>query len=175
RRGKPRRSNVFLWRNGSAAVLLHEAIGHAAEHGHAPLQWPSWLTVRDEDADLLREPPRRWRRESFRDLPLRRMTNLVVAQHDAPFAPPDDYIEINLIRGGAYDPLTEMVTIDVAHATHQGEAIAPFRIRQSRDEVARALRGATGEPLRYPGVICSSEGQELFVGSHAPVMLTSFA
>ena len=29
-----------------------------------------------------------------------------------------------------------------------------------------------GPPLRYPGVICSREGQELYVPSFAPLMVT---
>jgi hypothetical protein len=43
----------------------------------------------------------------------------------------------------------------------------------SRQAIARALIGAEGHPQRYPGVICSREGQELFVASHAPVLLTA--
>lgn len=165
---------TFVWHNGSAAVLLHEAIGHAAEHGHAPLAWPSWLTVHDEDADLLQGPPKRMRRESFRDVPLPRMTNLIARQQGAPFELPDDAIDIHLVSGGAYDPLTEVVTLDVSLAFANGHRVAPFTIRRTRAEVARALIGASGEAIRYPGVVCSSEGQELFVGSHAPVMITSF-
>ena len=42
---------------------------------------------------------------------------------------------------------------------------------ESRANIARAFIGASGEPLRYPGVICSREGQELVVGSSAPLLL----
>ena len=42
----------------------------------------------------------------------------------------------------------------------------------SRAEIAASLSGASGEPIRYPGVICSREGQELYVASHAPVIIT---
>ena len=35
----------IIWKNGTAAVLLHEAIGHAAEHDHEPIDWPAWLSV----------------------------------------------------------------------------------------------------------------------------------
>ncbi|HLJ74830.1 MAG TPA: hypothetical protein VKU62_09610 [Thermoanaerobaculia bacterium] len=169
---KPARTH-FVWRNGSAAVLLHEAIGHAAEHGHEPLDWPKWLRVRDESrdgtADLLAgEAPLGTRRESFRDVPLRRMTRLVAAQHDASFELPDDRVEIHLIAGGAYEPLTEIVTINVAVSD-----AGPFTIRAARRAIARSLAGATGAPIRYPGVICSREGQELYVGSHAPVIVTT--
>ena len=155
-------------------MLLHEAIGHATEHGHAPLEWPPWLRVRDAARDgrvanlLAGEQPAATRRESFRDVPLRRMTNLVVEQHGAPFELPDDRIEIQLVAGGAYEPLTEIVTINVAISD-----AGPFTIRAPRRAIARSLVGAQGNPIRYPGVICSREGQELYVGSHAPVIVTT--
>jgi hypothetical protein len=183
---------ALVWRNGSAAVLLHEAVGHAAEHHAPPVAWPEWLTVHDEPGlrsaatqsppwigeggnsvaalrrrDLLREPPATLRRESFRDIPLPRMTNLVARQHGAPFAVPAHFIDVHLVAGGFYDPLTDVVTIDVAVSS-----AGPFTIRDSRANVAASLLGAMGEPLEYPGVICSREGQELVVGSHAPVLVT---
>jgi len=171
---RARGTRHFVWRNGSAAVLLHEAIGHAAEHGHAPLSWPSWLRVRDAARDgrvanlLTGDAPAAMRRESFRDVPLRRMTNLIVEQHGAPFEMPKDCVKIDLVAGGAYEPLTEIVTIHVAVSD-----AGPFTIRAPRRSIARSLVGAQGNPIRYPGVICSREGQELYVGSHAPVMVTT--
>jgi hypothetical protein len=173
-RHPPPAARHFLWRNGSAAVLLHEAIGHAAEHGHAPLPWPSWLRVRDAARDgrvanlLSGDAPAAMRRESFRDVPLRRMTNLIVEQHGAPFELPKAVIGIDLVAGGAYEPLTEIVTINVAVS----EA-GPFTIRAPRRSIARSLIAARGNPIRYPGVICSREGQELYVGSHAPEIVTT--
>ena len=164
----------FIWRNGSAAVLLHEAIGHAAEHGHAPLTWPSWLRVRDAARDgrvanlLAGDRPAAMRRESFRDVPLCRMTNLIVEQRGAPFETPEDAIEIQLVAGGAYEPLTESVTVHVAVSD-----AGPFTIHAPRSAIARSLIGAQGNPVRYPGVICSREGQELYVGSHAPLIVTT--
>ncbi|HJQ37145.1 MAG TPA: hypothetical protein VKB93_08400 [Thermoanaerobaculia bacterium] len=165
----------MIWRNGSAAVLLHEAIGHAAEHDHAPIEWPPWLHV---------DVPLRMRRETFRDVPLLRMTNLVAqVESGRPARPPGaggtpalhpDSIEILLVAGGSYEPLTQTVTLRVAAANHAGRRLPPFEIRASREDVARALLGAEGEPLRYPGVVCSREGQELIVGSYAPVMMTLF-
>ncbi len=152
------RSLPIVWQNGSAAVLLHEAIGHPNERGSAPVSWPSWLSV---DAPLVT------RRETFRDAPLPRMKHLVARQTGAPFAPPSQHIEVQLIAGGAYDPVSDIVTIDVAVST-----AGPFTIRRTRAEIAAALAGAAGEPVRYPGVICSREGQELYVASHAPVMIT---
>ena len=148
----------IVWLNGSAAVLLHEAIGHAREHDAATVAWPAWLSV---------EAPLVARRETFRDVPLPRMTRLVARQLGAPFALPDQRIEVYLVAGGAYDPVTDMVTINVAIST-----AGPFTIRRPRAQIAASLSGAVGEPVRYPGVICSREGQELYVASHAPVVIT---
>jgi len=171
----------IVWRNGSAAVLLHEAVGHAAEHEAKPVRWPSWLRVADlpgfavddtgataRGANLMNEPPACLRRESFRDVPLRRMTNVHVKKHGRPpFQLPRRFIDVYLVAGGAYDPLTDVVTIDVAVST-----AGAFTLRRTRAEVAESIAGATGVELRYPGVICSREGQELVVGSYAPVMIT---
>jgi hypothetical protein len=176
----PDRPWPIVWRNGSGAVLLHEAAGHAAEHQHPPLSWPRWLRARDEaaagSADLLAgELPRAVRRESFRDVPLPRMTSVKVEQDRAPFELPTRRIEVHLVSGGAYEPLTESVTIRVAIAdlvqNDRPRRLTPFTIRASRQAIARALVGAQGRPQRYPGVICSREGQELFVASHAPLLL----
>ncbi len=179
----PPRPLPIVWRNGSAAVLLHEAIGHAAEHRHKPLSWPRWLRARDvagdgKSADLIAgELPLAIRRESFRDVPLRRMTDLVIEQERAPFELPHERIEVHLVSNGAYEPLTEMIAIDVVVADlvtrDAARRLSPFAVRASRSAIVGALVGATGDPIRYPGVICSREGQELFVGSHAPVMVTS--
>jgi hypothetical protein len=155
----------MLWRNGTAAVLLHEAAGHAAEHGQSPFL-PPWLTL---------DNPLTPRRATFRDVPLLRMTNLVARQHDAPFELPDPRIEVLLVDGGHYEPLTEVVTLRIAAAElvdgNQTCRLAPFEY--VRERAAIAFLGATGDPIRYPGVICSREGQELVVGSHAPVMVTA--
>ncbi|MBV8545718.1 MAG: hypothetical protein JO093_02180 [Acidobacteria bacterium] len=148
----------IVWWNGSAAVLLHEAFGHASEHDAAPEVWPQWLSI---DAPLVS------RRETFRDVPLLRMKHLIAQQNDAPFALPDERVDVQLIAGGAYDPLTDVVTVDVAVSS-----AGPFTIRRSRAEIAASLAGASEEPVRYPGVICSREGQELYVASLAPVMIT---
>jgi hypothetical protein len=158
RNGSAPMRGPIVWLNGSAAVLLHEAFGHASEHDVAPVAWPPWLSI---DAPLTP------RRETFRDVPLLRMSHLIARQNDAPFALPDEYVEVQLVAGGAYDPITDIVTVDVAVSS-----AGPFTIRRSRAEIAASLAGASGEPIRYPGVICSREGQELYVASHAPVMIT---
>lgn len=163
---KPRKL-PFLWKHGTAAVLLHEAVGHPLEHEQAPIPLPPWLSI---------DVPLALRRASFKDVPLLRMTNVIARQNDAPFTLPAERIEIVLVDGGAYDPLTEQVTLRIAAANLvDGEsvrALAPFAIRQTRQAIVRSIVGASGEALRYPGVICSREGQELVVGSHAPLLLT---
>ena len=152
---RPLRPAPCVWHHGSAAVLLHEAVGHPRELGVPEIEWPRWLRV---------ETPMELRRASFSDVPLRRMTRVVVAQENAPFEMPERRIDVQLVRGGAYDPLTEVVTIDVA--------VPRFTIRATRAQIAAAMAGASGEPLRYPGVVCSREGQELVVGSFAPLLVT---
>lgn len=148
----------IVWQNGSAAVLLHEAIGHASEQGRESIGWPQWLSV---------DAPLAIRRETFRDVPMPRMRYLVATQKGAPFALPEKRIDVHLIAGGAYDPVTDVVTIDVVLSS-----AGPFTIRRTRSEIAASLAGATGNPVRYPGVICSREGQKLYVASHAPLLVT---
>lgn len=182
----------LVWRNGSGAVLMHEAAGHPAEHGREPVPWPSWLSVCDEPldavddlgrptrrADLLRgERPSSARTASFADVPLARMSRVVVRQENAPFAVPARRIDVHLVGAGGYDPLSDSVQLLVSGADlvdgGSVRALAPFVIEESRSSIAFALRGASGEAVRYPGVICSSEGQELVVGSYAPLLLTEF-
>ncbi|MBK5260811.1 MAG: hypothetical protein JJE51_14570 [Thermoanaerobaculia bacterium] len=183
----------IVWRGGSASVLLHEAAGHPAECGGAKAaKWPTWLSVHDEPeieiddsgnrcgiANLLAgEQPRAWRRASFSDLPLKRMSNVVVRQSNAPFELSPKRIEIDLVSAGHYDVLNDVVTIAVSAAElvdgRSRRTLAPFRIIETRACVAAALSGSEGEAIRYPGVVCSSEGQELVAGSHAPVVTTVF-
>ena len=157
----------FVWKNGSGAVLLHEAIGHPREHGQSSIALPPWLSV---------AAPLKLRRASFKDVPLQRMTDVVAHQRDAPFVLPEQRIEIMLVDGGSYDPLTELVTLRIAAANlvegQRVTALAPFTIHETREVMIRSIVGATGKTERYPGVVCSREGQELVVGSYAPVLLT---
>lgn len=159
----------IVWRNGSAAVLLHEAVGHPLEQGLDAAPLPEWLSV---DVDLAE------RRASFRDVPLRRMESLVARQTNAPFALPEVRIEVLLVDGGSFDPLTDEVSVQIAAADLVEHAtvtrLPPFALVRPRRGVVDAISGASGEPVRYPGVICSREGQELFVASFAPLILTVF-
>ena len=156
-----------LWKNGAGAVLLHEAAGHPAEHGHDDSVWPSWLRI---------DVPLALRRATFRDVPLLRMTTLTVSQNGAPFELPAERIEVLLVDGGAYEPLTDTVSLRIAAADLvRGTSVsrlAPFQLSAPRHSIAKSVVGAAGAPIRYPGVICSREGQELVVGSFAPLLLT---
>ena len=117
-------------RNGSGAVArsdrLAEWIGARccctrrsampANTMRAPVAWPAWLSI---DAPLV--PPARdvsRRSAAAHDASHR-------AQNDAPFALPDERIEVQLVAGGAYDPITDVVTIDVAVSS-----AGPFTIRR---------------------------------------------
>ena len=191
----------IIWRGGSGAVLLHEAVGHPAEADPATPEdgsrsstprWPKWLSVHDEPAvqfddegnrcmttDLLAgERPGAFRRASFSDVPLRRMTNLVVRQNGATFDLPAKRLEVDLITGGSFDPLTDTVTLQISASElidgRVRQTVAPFTLSETRSSISRALTGAMGDSDRYPGVICSSEGQALVVGSFAPVLVTVF-
>lgn len=191
----PLRPLPILWTGGTAAVLFHEAAGHPAEHGAAPVGWPSWLAVRDDPsagphgamrlddagravaaADLLTGPPRCARREGWRDAPLPRMTNLVVTHEDAPFELPANRIEVVLLDGGQWEPLSDQVHLHIARAFLVEGAkrrhLAPFAIRVPRARLATALLGARGTPEAYPGVLCRDEGQRIPVGSFACEILT---
>lgn len=157
----------ILWTHGTGAVLLHELVGHPLEHDIAT-SLPNWLTV---------DIPLSQRRATFRDVPLLRMQHVIATPHDAPFALPDSRIEITLIDDGHYEQLTDTITLNVGIADVIEGArrvrLAPFIFEAKRDEIR--FLGATGETLRYPGVICSREGQELVVPAHAPLLLTELA
>lgn len=157
-----------LWRNGSAAVLLHEACGHPLEHGRNALPLPPWLEV---------EIPLTLRRATFRDVPLLRMQHVIARQNEAPFLLPPTRVEVHLVDGGRYEPLTDVITLRIGAAdlVERGSPrpLAPFTFEVPRR--ALVFAGASGDPVRYPGVVCSREGQELVVPSHAPLVLTELA
>lgn len=168
-RNVPRDVAALVWRNGSGAVLLHEAIGHPREHGQPEIAWPAWLETDVRFAQ---------RRASFRDRPLWRMESLTAHQRGAPMSLPDRRIEVLLVDGGHYEPLTGTVRMRVAAADliegAEVARLAPFTVMSTRDKIAAELCGAEGESVRYPGVICSREGQEVVVPSAAPTLLTVF-
>jgi len=158
----------IVWRNGSGAVLMHEAVGHAEEHGH--------------EAIARVDIPRALRRQSFSDVPLMRMTEVRVAA-SAP-ARRDErgrsspHIEILLVAGGRYEPLTDCVSLSISAANlvdgDKRVRLRPFVIDETRERVAASIRDVGDVVRRYPGVICSKEGQELFVGSFSPDLVTEF-
>jgi hypothetical protein len=167
----------IVWRNGSAAVLLHEAAGHPAEHGHRKLGWPAWLAVTDDSpagrADLLAgEKPHAMRRESFADVPLVRMTNVIVDAGPVTAVLPPQRLEVMLVASGRYEPLNELVSLSISVANwvdgDRTVRVNPMEAHWSRVDVAQSITSATGAGHRYPGVICSKEGQEVFVSSNAP-------
>ena len=159
------RSAPLLWRNGSAAVLMHEAVGHS---GHDITK--SWLRVEVDHAT---------RQQSFSDVPLRRMKNVRVFCVEAAFSPPSSpYIEVLLVAGGRYDALNDRVSLSISAANLvDGDTkvrLRPFEIEEPRETIERALIAGEAEVHRYPGVICSSEGQNVYVGSYAPNLVTDF-
>ena len=118
------------------------------------------------------------RRATFRDVPLLRMRSVTVSQESAPFALPERRIEILLVAGGSFDALTHTVLVHVGAAElvegEERRRLAPFDVVETRTVIARSITGAAGPPLRYPGVVCSREGQELYVESWAPDLLTEW-
>jgi hypothetical protein len=177
-----------LWRGGSGAVLIHEALGHPAERG-VFANWPAWLEVSDEPSWRLDdtaqkvatriltrgEEPASLRREDFRATPLRRMSKLVVSAKSPAQQLPDPRIEIWMVGGGSWDRLTDSVdlfiTLGYLVEGDRKRVLRPFRLSVDRLEIPRRILGAFSEPSIYPGVICGDDGQRLMVGSVAPDLL----
>lgn len=197
RLSSPEGSHVFepaslplLWSNGTGGILLHEAVGHPA--GRAPHPpWPEWLQVRDDPEvtifetrlrggcgqprDLLASAPAMSRRASFRDPPMPRLTTLVASATAAPFEVPERHVEVLLAEGGSWDPITDRVRVRVLCADlvdgGERERLAPFTFESLRASIAASLSGARGEPVRYPGVLCSEHGQRIPVGTMSSDLL----
>jgi hypothetical protein len=181
--------------HGSGAVLMHEAAGHPSERGARHVAWPSWLEVADDPfAGAPRDAPRddcgrplslrlltrgespsAFRRWTFRDTPIVRMTTLRVSGSGSPVALPTRRIDVHLVEHGSWDPLSDVVSLRVSLAElvdGRDRALLPrFAIRATRRELASRLAGWFGEQTAYPGVICSDEGQTLPVGSIATGLL----
>jgi hypothetical protein len=186
----------ILWTAGTGSILFHESVGHPAEVGTSSLRWPDWLRVVDDpsaaglgamesdDIGLVVHPadltageiPSAFRREGFRDSPLRRMTSLRVELTGPDIEPPPDRIEVQHLAGGAWDPVTDRVSIRVASAIRVREgrrrALHPFVWSALRGEIPGSLLGAAGPAKAYPGVLCQDEGQRIPVGSASPDILT---
>jgi len=190
-----RDSYPTLWLEGSGAVLFHELIGHPSEASAPALSLPSWLEVMDDpgheglgsfSADDTGLPsrvallssgnrPAGFRRDNFRNPPLRRMSNLVVRHQQAPFSLPDSRVEIREVAGASWDELIDSVSLTITNADlvtpGRRQPLDTFRFHASRKDMAAAMAGARGSPVSYPGVICSREGQKVPVGSWAPDLL----
>lgn len=186
----------LVWLHGSGSVLLHEAIGHPAEVGAESRRWPSWLRVRDDpqaggigdmDQDdcgrtigsrelTEGEVPDAWRRESYRDVPLRRMTNLMVESEHVLRKLPSPRLEVLLLGGGDWDIATDEIRIRVSAARLVGSGaerwVLPFVYRLSRSRLPQLLVGSFGNEAWYPGVMCGDEGQRVPVGSRSPILVT---
>jgi hypothetical protein len=186
----------IAWQNGSAAVLFHEAIGHPAERALHPAA-PGWLTVEDSPSsgELVRigfddvggevtkqvltagAAPAAWRRWSHRDVPAKRLTNLVVTGSGRRLAKlPDTRIDVQLVSDGWWDPSTDavglrVVAADLVDGGHRS-ALEPFVYAARRAELFPLLRGWFGELTRHPGVICGDEGVPLPVGSASVGIVT---
>lgn len=187
----------MIWNEGSGALLLHEALGHPVELNASLLAWPDWLHVFDdpiskgigssilddcgdevEQRELTAgQGPSALRRESFRDVPMRRMTNLRVEGSSFPVELPHRYVDIFLAGRGRYDRVTDEVSLrvliaDLVHDSRRTR-LHPFALNVPRKAIPQSILGAIGDPVDYPGVICSDEGQQLPVGSASPILLTA--
>lgn len=174
----------ILFRNGTGAVVAHETLGHPSELAPSPMrlafevhdQPGETLFDRDFDdvgnrleaADLgLGEQPRAFRASDWRQVPIRRMTNLVVTARDAARAPMR-HLAIDLIESAT-------VKDDVVHLRIAGASVVDettqrrtggFTLSFPRYSFAD-FQPASIETSTYPGVVCSAEGQRAPVGSRS--------
>lgn len=187
----------ILWRGGSASVLFHELIGHRSQTGLPALKWPLWLTVSDQPfaeglgrmiVDDTGVSPRAAlltkgqelqcrRRQTFRDMPLVRMTNLICETAGVPLRVPEERIEVWLVAHGSYDSDSDRVSLNISLADHVDGStrrrLPPFQIESGAEQIAAALVGGRGPLTRYPGIVCGDEGQRIPVGSWSMELLTA--
>lgn len=187
----------ILWRGGSASVLFHELIGHRSQAGLPALEWPVWLTVSDQPfaegvgrmvVDDTGASPRAAlltkgqqlqcrRRQTFRDMPLIRMTNLICETAGLPLRVPEQRIEVWLVEHGSYDSDSDRASLNISLADHVDGStrrrLPPFRIESGAEQIAAALVGGRGPLTRYPGIVCGDEGQRIPVGSWSMELLTA--
>lgn len=187
----------ILWRGGSASVLFHELIGHRSQSELPALKWPPWLTVSDQPfaeglgrmivddtgvsprAAMLTkgQPLQCRRRQTFRDMPLVRMTNLICETAGLPLRVPDQRMEVWLVEHGSYDSDSDRVSLNISVADHVDGStrrrLPPFRIDAGAEQIAAVLVGGRGPLTRYPGIVCGDEGQRVPVGSWSMELLTA--
>lgn len=186
----------IVWRNGTGGVLLHEIIGHPSQHSvetgsmrelqmrDVP-QYGGLLQMEVDDSGSSTAETRfaaggtllPWRRADFRHPVLRRMTNLVVDPPGETYETPQTRIEVLHVSAGDYDPLFDRVRLHVSRADlvtgDDRAAVAPFVVRSRRGSIAGAIRGAAGDLVRFPGVLCSDQGQRIICGTWSPDLLTA--
>lgn len=187
----------LAWQNGSAAVLLHEAVGHPAERGLFASTIPSWLRVDDapSSGELVimtiddvgaavstreltsRRRPTALRRWSHRDIPARRLTNLLVRGSGPGLTKlPATRVDVLLVAEGYWDPSNDTVGVrivaaDLVDGRHR-LPLEPFFYTTQRESLFPLMAGWFGESVRHPGVLCGDEGVPLPVGSASVGILT---
>lgn len=182
------RSLPIVFTNGSASLLFHEAVGHPSELT-AQTPWPTWLTVTDDPRGPLvdmqhddagaatstsvltsGELPSARRRATFRDVPLRRMTNIIVTTTKQ-IKLPQARISVTAVAEGSFVRHSGEIHLRVLQAVQirdgKSTPLAPFDLRSTLTQLAKSLAGGGGAVQTYPGVLCSEEGQRLPVGGAA--------
>lgn len=175
----------LLFRNGTGAVVAHEAIGHPSELAPSPMDLTFEVYDRpcgslfdrdfDDRGDRIGdanlgagEQPKAFRVGEWRHLPIRRMTNLLLSASEAVNPPPRhlaiDLIERATIADGAVH--LHVASAFIVDETIGQRAVRPFSLSFARTSFAE-FRPASLSATTYPGVLCSAEGQRIPVGSRS--------